>query len=302
MADTSGEADIRGINIDKLAKGFGDIDNIFKKFANVSKTNAREIRWYQKTSGFLDTATTTGVTGTLISNTSEGSLPFVTEQSWTRQTSYVKKFFVQSPLFTMEDIKDSDIDVLGTNVRDLTRAVDRKVDLRFFSVITEAAAATPTTPNPTTTNTSVATADGWDDAETGNPIADILLMKQTLYSQGYNPEGAVLAMNSIEHRYLLNFLISTKGSSIPNYSSEKMNSGVVMNILGVNVVVSENWTTDCVGMFIPGRSVSYKSFMPKSAVVMDNPGIGKTIRVWEEGEFMLTDPKSVYILTATSAA
>jgi len=302
MADVAGEADIRGINIDKLAKGFADIDNIFKQFANVSSTNAREIRWYQKTSGFLDTADTTGITATHIANTSEGSLPFVTEQSWTRQTSYIRKFFVESPLLTMEDIKDSDIDVLGTNVRDLTRAVARKVDLRFFSVITEAAEATPTTPNPSTVNTSVATADGWDDAETGDPIADILLMKQTLYSYGYNPEGAVLAMNSIEHRYLLQYLISTKGSSIPQYASEKVGSGVVMNILGVKVVVSENWTTDCVGMFIPGRSVTYKSFMPITATVMDDPGIGKKIRVWEEGEFLLTDPKSVYILTATSAA
>ena len=90
MADTSGEQDIRGIDIDKLAKGFADIDNIFKKFANNSATKAREMRWFQKTSGFLDTTATTVIPGTHISNTSEGSLPFVTEQSWTRQTSYVK--------------------------------------------------------------------------------------------------------------------------------------------------------------------------------------------------------------------
>jgi len=300
MADTAGQAEIRGIDIDKLAKGFADIDNIFKKYANNSKTKAREIRWYQKTSGFLETPTATGLTTTLINPVDGGARPSSIEQSWTRQTSYVKKYFVESPLFSIEDIKDSDIDVLGTNVRDLTRAVARKVDLRFFSVITEAAAATPTVPAPSTVNTSVATADGWNDADTGDPIADILLMKQTIYSQGYNPEGAILCMNSIEHRFLIDYLINVKGSSIPAFSSEKVKTGVVMEILGVNVVISENWTTDSVGMFIPNRSVTYKAFMPMTSVVMDEPGIGKKIRVWEEGEFLLTDPKSVYILTDTT--
>ena len=52
MVDTSGQAEIRGIDIDKLAKGFADEQNVMKKFVTLSKTKAREIRWYQKESGF----------------------------------------------------------------------------------------------------------------------------------------------------------------------------------------------------------------------------------------------------------
>jgi len=37
MANTSGEAEIRGIDIDKLAKGFADEDNIMKKYLTNSK-------------------------------------------------------------------------------------------------------------------------------------------------------------------------------------------------------------------------------------------------------------------------
>ena len=44
MADGNAQADIRGLNIDKLAKGFADIENIFKQFVQVSTTTAREIR------------------------------------------------------------------------------------------------------------------------------------------------------------------------------------------------------------------------------------------------------------------
>ena len=87
MADSSGQADIRGIDIDRLVKGFAEEENVFKKFVVNSTTTAREIRWYQKTSGFLDTPDTTGITTSHISNNASGALPFVAEQSWTRNTS-----------------------------------------------------------------------------------------------------------------------------------------------------------------------------------------------------------------------
>ena len=124
-------------------------------------------------------------------------------------------------------------------------------------------------------------------------------MKQQIRAQGYNVEGAILAINSIENKWLLNYLISVKGSSIPQFASEKVQSGVVMNILGVKVVVSENATTDQAAMWIPNRSATWKSFAPISSVVIDEPMIGKKVRVMEEGECIVTDPKSIYLLTDT---
>jgi len=118
MADTSAEADIRGIDIDKLAKGFAEEEIVMKRFCNVTSTSAREIRWYQKTAGFLDSTDTTAITASQISNTAFKARPFVVEQSWTRQTSYVRKYFVESPWISQEDIKDNDVDILAANVRD----------------------------------------------------------------------------------------------------------------------------------------------------------------------------------------
>jgi hypothetical protein len=303
MADTSGEQDIRGIDIDKLAKGFADEANIFKRFVANSKTSAREIRWYQKTSGFLETATTTDLTSDFMSNVAERSRPHVIEQSWTRQTSYVKKFFVESPTISSEDIKDSDIDVLATNVRDIVRAVARKVDLRIFTVLFNCLDATPTQPltnGDVTVQTTAAVADGWNDAVTGDPITDILNGKQLIRAQGYDPEGSILGMNSIEHKFLLTYLINVKGSSIPQYSSERVKDGVVMEVLGCNVVVSENFTTDWVYQWVPNRAATWKAFMPITSVVIDEPGIGKKIRCWEEGELLLTDPKAVHVISDTT--
>ena len=144
--NTSGMADIRGIDIDKLAKGFAELEpNILKSFITNSKTKAREIRWYQKESGFLDTTDTTNMSGSRVV-TSYRSRPEVVEQSWDRETSYVKKFFLSSPLLSDEDIKDSDIDVLGTNVHDIVRGVQRRVGARIFEVMFNCLASTPTQP------------------------------------------------------------------------------------------------------------------------------------------------------------
>lgn len=295
MADTSGEADIRSINIQKSALGFADEENVFKQFVINSGTSAREIRYYVKTSGFLDSVDSTGITASQIANTSSRSRPTVVEQSWTRSTSYVRKYFVESPTISTEDIKDTDVDILLTNIRDLVRAVQNQVDARIYTVVSDTQAG-----GSAGVLTTGATGTGWDDTTNGNPILDIMVAKRKIRQQGYNPEGAVLAMDSLAHQQLLNFLISVKGSSIPAFSSEKVRSGVVMELLGVNILVSENVVTDSVTMWIPSRSATYKTFTGLTAVTMTDPGIGVKIRTWEEGECILHDPKSVHVTTDTT--
>ena len=298
--NTSGMADIRGLDIDKLAKGFAELEpNIFKGFINQSKTKAREIKWYQKESGFLDTTDTTGMTLSR-TNTSFGSRPEVAEQSWDRQTSYVKKFFLSSPLLNDEDIKDSDIDILGTNIHDIVRGVQRRVAARIFQVMFNCLAATPDQPL-TAANTiqTTASTDGWDQTATANPILDITNGSQLIKAQGYKTKGGVLAMNSIEEKYLINWLISIKGSSIPSFSSEQVKKAVLMEILGWNVIVDEIFTTDWVYQWVPNRAGTWKSFAPISSVAIKEPMIGTTIRVSEEGEFILENPNAVHVISDT---
>lgn len=292
MADGQGQAEIRGIDIDKLAKGFADEDNIFKKFVTVSKTKAREIRWYQKTSGFVDTATTSGITSSFIENVAQKARPYVAEQTVTRNTSYIKKYFVESPWISIEDIKDSDPDMLAMHVRDLTRGVARKVDKRIYNVITESQ-------SPTNILNTAAEGTGWDDTTNGNPILDILNGQMKIRQNGYNSKEAIIVMNSIEHKHLINYLITTKGSSIPQFASAQVEKHVVMELLGNRVIVSENAITDSVAQWIPSRSATFKTFIGMTAAVKTDEGIGKKIRIWEEGETILTDPKSVHLITDT---
>ena len=292
MADSSGQAEIRGINIQKLVTGFADEASLLKGLVRKSPTEAREIRWYQKTAGFLDSTDTTAITDSRIANTASLALPTVVEQSWTRKTSYVRKYFVESPTISEEDIKDSDVDILATNIRDLVRAVANQVDIRIYNVITESL-------SPSDILTTASVADGWDDAVTGNPILDIMIGNRKIRAQSYDTNGIVLYINPIEHQNLLNYLINVKGSSIPSFSSQKVVTGQVMEILGNRVIVSQNATTDYALQFIPNTSAAWKSFMPLTSAVINDEGIGRKIRIWEEGEALLENPKSVHLITDT---
>ena len=126
--------------------------------------------------------------------------------------------------------------------------------------------------------------------------------KRKIRSFGYNPEGGELFLNAYGHQTLLSWLINQKGSSIPQFSSQKVVTGVVMEILGLNVIVSEN-VTDNYGAIAQGKEAcTWKTFVPITARTIEDVGIGTRIRVWEEGEAILRNPRAVCLLSGTGAA
>jgi len=90
-----------------------------------------------------------------------------------------------------------------------------------------------------------------------------------------------------------------KGANIPGYTSSKIDSGVVMNFLGLNVRVSENVTADYAVVVKPQVACTWKTAVGLTSGVVDDVGLGKKIRVWEDGEALLTDPKAVCLISNT---
>jgi len=292
MTDTAGQADIRGIDIQKLVEGFADVDVILKKYVRVITTAAREIRWYQKTSAagsgnFLSSPTTTGLTTDLI-ETSEKSVPVVIENSYTRNTSYVRKFFDTSPMLTIEDLKDCDPDIWGDIIKDVVRAVNKKVDARLLTVLDASGCGT-----------AAATGNGWNVDADADPMLDFLAAIESIESYGYSSADLIAYMNPAEKKWLLRWLITVKGSSIPGFSSTKVDSGELMQLLGVRIISDPNRPTDTVTIFNPSKAVIWREFMPTTSAVIDEPGIGKFVRVWCEGEAIRPNPYAVFKLTDT---
>ena len=298
MADTAGMAQIRGINIQKLVEGYKDVGIVLKNYCRVSPCSAREIRWYVKdvattgaipqTSGILTGPSTTGVTGSLIGNTSSGSLPVSIENSYTRTTSYVKKYFAESPTLTIEDLNDCDPDVWGDIIRDSVRAVNYQIDARILVVL-----------DANGCGTAAATGSGWNVDADGDPIQDFLAAKESLKTYGYPTDNLVAYMNQAEEKWLMRWLINVKGSSIPQFSSDKVGNGKLLEVLGIKIVSSPLRPTDTVTIFNPDYAVIWKEFMPTQTAVVDDAGIGKKVRVWAEGEAIRPNPYAVFKITDT---
>jgi hypothetical protein len=292
MADTEGQAEIRGIDIQKLADGFASVGVVLSGYIPTVTATARELRWYSKTSGsgssnFLTSPTTTGMTSDLIETTAK-AMPVQIENSYTRNTSHVKKFFVSSPLISLEDLKDSDPALWADLIQDTVRAVNKKKDARALVVLDAAGCGT-----------AAATGNGWNVDADGDPILDFLAAIESIESYGYNSNDLIAYMNPAEKKWLIRWLISVKGSSIPQFSSGKIESGEVMTLLGIKIVSDPLRTTDTVTIFSPSQAIKYKEFVPLTTAVIDEPGVGKTVRVWTEGEFIRYNPYAVFKLTDT---
>ena len=172
--DTAGEQDLRGLDIDKVSKDLFEEALIFKKEVTVQSTSAREIRWYQKTSGYI-----TLTSPAKISPIAPGARPFVAEQSWTRNTSQVVKYFLESPTINMEDESDNDVQVFMNNAEDLTAAVANDLDGDIWDVATE-------DQTPSLINSVTATA-AWDATSGQNPYEDIAQAEQLIREQTSRP-------------------------------------------------------------------------------------------------------------------
>jgi len=287
MADTVGMQDIRGLDIDKMVKGFALINYIFKNDCMVSSTSADSIRWYQETSADLTATSPSDI------EHAPGATPETLEVSWTRNTSYVREYMAESTISEM-DVRSADIDVLARTLLRLTRAVVKKVDQRIYNVITES-------DSPSTIQTFATTAvggDQWDAASyAGNPIKDILHAKYLLENQGYDGNRAVLYLHPLDARNLMDWLIAGKGSNFPSFSSDKVQSGTLMQLLGVTIKVSTNVTSDNAVMVIPQTSCTWKTHTDTTSRVIEDPGLNRKVRVYERGEAILTDPNAVVYIS-----
>lgn len=276
---------IRGLDTDKMIKGFALTEYIFKTKVFNSTTSGDSVRWYQETAADLTLTSPSQLQTGPLSDFENA------EVTWTRNTSYPVKYAVEGTI-SREDIKSADIDVLARTILRLTRAVVKKVDSVIYNTISE-------DQSPSTIGTAAATGNGWDDTTNGNPILDIMAGVQNIAENDYDIDAVEVWMNPKNYKDLLNYIITVKGSSIPGFSSEKVQTGVVGTLVGCKLVVSNNVVADSVWMGLPAKACTWKSFENLHSETENIMGKGTKIAVWENGVAILTDPKAAYLITDT---
>ncbi len=292
--NSRGMQDIFGLDIDKLAKGFGSQVYNFLDECQVRKMKGDSVRWFQKEAGTIAAAGSPSAT----KNVSPGSQPVTLEQTWGRNTSYKKKYFVEGKL-DEEDITDAEIDTFATTIRDLTERIVADRDADIWDVMSDSQSGT----NIQTFATTAQGGDQWDAANyAADIIVDLMHAKKLIRDQGYNPEGASLLLDTAGYKSLVTWLISGKGSSIPGFSSDKIKSGIVLEILNLRVKVSLNVTTDYALVIVPKRAVTYSESQPIMANTELDPGIGRNIRVWTSGISYRTDPQAIVLISDINTA
>ena len=286
MADSVEMQDIRGIQVDKALKGFALTSYVFKDLCTVSATTANEVRWFQETAADL-----TATAPSAIANVSPLSqFPFL-EPTWTRNTSYPKKYAAEG-FISMEDQKSSDVDVVGRTLLRLTRTVAKAVDTDIWNVITESQSATNIN--------SVSSTAAWDAGSGQNPIEDILDALLQIETNDYSTDNAVILLSPKDKKNLIDWILTSNGSNIPNFASALMGGGE-MRIFGKRIIVSNNVTADYAAVVIPQVAATWKSHTGLTSRSIEEVGIGTKYRVWEIGIAILTDPKAVTLITNTQA-
>ena len=287
MADSVGMANIRGLDINKTVKGFAEMEYIFKSDLAQATTTGDSLRWYQETNG-----TESAVSPMRSSNVAFQSRPGTTEKTWTRNTSYVRKYF-QETFVPLMDIRTADINVISRSLRALTRMITRDIDAHIWDVLTQSRVH----PTGATTDINLITSSGaWNDGAS-SPVRDVTAAQRVIWvSGGYNAKDASLYISPLGYEYLFNWVFS-KGSQIQSFVSERLDSGTITKFCGLNVKVSPNVTADYAAVAIPQVAATYYTETDITSAMSENPGIGSTIRVWAVGEPVLTDPKAVCLVS-----
>ncbi len=287
MVDGAGQAEIRGLDIDKVSKDLFEEALIFKKEVKNENTSSRQIRWYQKTSGYL-----TATAPAKISNIGYGARPFVLRQTWTRNTSFTKKYLLDSELIDMEDETDSDVQVFLNTAEDITGAVANDLDGDIWDVTSENQA-------PSSINDVTSTA-AWDAASGQNPYTDVTEAEELIRQQTKKNPVLKIYLNAHDHKSLKDWLVTVKGSSIPGFSSQLIENKPLIMFDSKQVIVSENVTQDFAMVANLERSTIYKSFKPLTTSIITEEQIGRKIRVGINGIALLVRPKYNALISNTT--
>ena len=288
MVDSRGMQDIFGLDIDKVVKGLAKFKYTFLEEFQKATIKGDSKRWFKKNPIRIAAATAPSAT----KNVSPGSRPMTQEVSWERNTSYVKKYFVEGFL-DKEDISDAEIDTYTTTLQDLTERITRDRDIDLYNIMSE-------DQTPSDIQTFATTAVGGDQWDAANYAADIIKdfnrAIRLIQAAGFKDKIRAI-MDPIAYESMVNWLISGKGSSIPGFSSDKIKSGVVMELLNVSIKVSTEAVTDNVLFTIGPGAQTYAEAESITGNTAIDPGIGRNIRVWTRGIGYRTNPQANVLVT-----
>lgn len=288
MADTVGMADIRGENIERAVKGFAMQEYKFKQvLLDTENSNNWTETYYREVAADL---TATGE-GESIQGVARGAAFPNVEPSWTKVQGSHTKFAAESTIFLEDKLTDA-IDVQGRTILRVARSIASQVDSYIYTTLSEASGI----------NTAAAVAT-WDSATATDrdPVRDILKGIQYMAVDNYDAlSNGYLLLSPVDYT---NLMMNSKVINNPSFkTADVVSNGVVGQVAGLKIVVSNNVTADEALIVIGGRAATWKSAVSLTSAVIEDKGVDFTIRSWEIGHVQVTDPEAIHKITNTQTA
>ena len=290
MADTTGQADLRAANVERMVKGFALTNYRMKELVEVNSSNSWKESYYQETAADL-----TGGLGSAVKGVPRlANFPYL-EPSWTLKNAWLVKHGGEG-VVSYEDEKTNNVDVIARTLLRVARAVVKSVDAEIYNGLSE-------NDTPSAINTLALTAGyEWDSATIANrdPIQDLLNARALIDNDDYDIDvDGFLAINPTDFANIMgNANVRNAGQF---WTSDVTRNGKVGRLIGLDVIKAAAVTADKAMVGIKKICGTWKEAVPLTVVTIDDPGVKKTIRAWELGVTQLTNPNAICLITNTRA-
>jgi len=287
MADTIGEIDIRGKNFERAVKGFANKLYKLSQILLTESSSDNQENYYRETSTPLTAGGNRNV-----NDVARGALPPELHPSWTLVTTYHKKFMGQALIF----YEDSLTNAINTQARSAFRVAEAIVNAKDVYIYTQLTAEG-------STSGVVGAADDWDSATIANrdPMGDILIGEAAMMENNYDVlQNGYLLMNPSEYGSLLR---NSKVINNPSFkTADVVSNGVVGQIAGLKIIVSNNVDADEVMIVMGQRAATWKGVVGLQSAVIVDQGVSIKVRAWEMGHIQITDPLALYTITGVDVS
>lgn len=284
-AGTVETLDLRTEFVSSIVDGFALQEFKIKPLFRLVKSMADKESYFEETATEL-----TGGTGSNIEDVAAlASFPYGEVVETKRTATQIKHAF--SGQVSIEAERLNDVDALRRTTFRIGRGVANSVDIALWNVLTDNQNTTSTTIN------NVTVTNEWEDFASATIVVDITKAIRLIAEQNYQAYGnVVLLINAETFAALLSWNIETKGSSVPQFSSDKVVSGAIGEYLSATVIVSEVVTNDFAAIAIPKTCGTYYEVQSLTTELIKDPGVKTVIRSWEIGIGALTNPGAVTLL------
>lgn len=286
MADTWREADLRKEFIDSAVKAVNKDMAKLKTLCTIDSSDAWTESYFRET----NTDSTNGLTGSAIKGIPQmAPFPFV-EVTETKVSSVILKYGDES-IISLEMQQSATIPMLQRHILRMGRRVQYQIDVSVNAALSASYGQT----------FAITAGSEWDSATIASrePCYDLLYGVQMLRAVGVDAlnGNGYLVVNGTDYT---NIISNSKILNHPTFKSvSSVENGVVNELCGLKIMVSEAITADTAYIVVKGEALVWKQAQAMQVVTIDDPGKSTLIRCWERGVVQVHAPNAICKITNT---